>query len=144
MAVDRSHRVNATGRGTAGRDRAINARAIVCPVCKAGVDDVCVRLDGSGETTVQHPARRRMAIRRENERMSYDAADVAYARDLTPRSRRLIREQTGVSGNELAMMVGLTRKTLWSYETETRDTSPSGPTGAAYGKWLREHAGPRR
>lgn len=48
------------------RDRRINVRAVECPTCKAEVGAFCRKLDGS-EGTVQHPSRRRAAIRAENE-----------------------------------------------------------------------------
>lgn len=46
------------------RDRRIDVRSIVCPTCEAAVGLPCMSSKG---TVVQHVARRRAVIRRENE-----------------------------------------------------------------------------
>jgi hypothetical protein len=46
------------------QDRRVNARIVPCPTCKAEVDAFCVSSTGH---RVNHPIRRRMAIRKMNE-----------------------------------------------------------------------------
>lgn len=58
--------VGATPKFKPTRDRRINVRAVECPSCKAAVGAFCTKLDGT-PGQIQHPARRRAAIRAENE-----------------------------------------------------------------------------
>lgn len=47
------------------RDRRVEVRAVECPSCKAAVGAPCTKLDGT-PGQIQHPGRRRLAIRMEN------------------------------------------------------------------------------
>jgi hypothetical protein len=53
-------------RFTPTRDRGVNAKIVVCPVCKAQVGDPCLSLDLQLPTN-RHVARRRMAVRALNQ-----------------------------------------------------------------------------
>lgn len=44
------------------RDRMVPTRSVPCPICKVGVDEFCIKADGSKAATC-HVPRRRMAVR---------------------------------------------------------------------------------
>lgn len=49
------------------RDRHVKVLSVACPSCKSGVDVPCVKLDGTPPAGhLQHPSRRRMAVRADN------------------------------------------------------------------------------
>lgn len=50
------------------RDVMISSRTVACPICKADVNEWCVKVDGSPMTRARttHTSRRRMAIRKLN------------------------------------------------------------------------------
>lgn len=50
------------------RDRRVVALVVPCPVCGVEVGEPCVTLT-TGDPTGRHPARRRMAVRVDNEKL---------------------------------------------------------------------------
>jgi len=117
------------------RDRTVKSRGVRCPTCDAEPGDSCISSVTGKETSV-HPWRRRMALRAENS--EYNVADVTYARQRTLHERRAARVRSGLTLQATAELVGARHHTQvvhWEQGSE----NPSGPIGAAYGRFLREH-----
>ena len=115
--------------------RNISARSVACPECGAEVGSPCVTASGR-VASPQHRSRRRIAMRDMD--LSYNLADLDYAKSLTPAGRRKARKALGLTQQEMASRIGAGYRTLCAWELG--DRLPAGPEGAAYGAVLRSAA----